>query len=85
MAAVGSNAESKTKKPEELASDKEAPQEVEEQLVINDTESIQIDEDKYVAVNMYDNDYYTCHDKEEHMFALTEHQKDSILLKKRSA
>ncbi|KAG6864860.1 hypothetical protein C0993_008484, partial [Termitomyces sp. T159_Od127] len=76
MAAVGSNVESKTEEPGKLASDKETPQEVEEQLVVNDAESVQIDEDEYIAVDMYDNDYYTCDDKEEHMFALTEHQED---------
>ncbi|KAG6867440.1 hypothetical protein C0993_002743, partial [Termitomyces sp. T159_Od127] len=60
----------------ELIDDKEAPQEVEEQLVVKDAESIQIDGDEYVAVDIYDNDYYAYDDEEEHMFALTEHQED---------
>ncbi|KAG6874674.1 hypothetical protein C0992_007007 [Termitomyces sp. T32_za158] len=77
MAAVGSNAESNTDaEPEELVKDKEAPQEGEEQSAGDDAESIQIDGDEYVAVDVYNNDYYTRDDEEEHMFALTEHQDD---------
>ncbi|KAG6875037.1 hypothetical protein C0992_005470 [Termitomyces sp. T32_za158] len=30
----------------------------------------------HIAVDVYDNNYYACDDKEEHMFALTEHQGD---------
>ncbi|KAG6877184.1 hypothetical protein C0993_009532 [Termitomyces sp. T159_Od127] len=40
MAAVESNMESKTEEQGELVNNKEAAQEVEEQLVVNDTESI---------------------------------------------
>ncbi|KAG6884611.1 hypothetical protein C0993_009597 [Termitomyces sp. T159_Od127] len=69
--AVESDAESKTEELGELAGDKEATQKAEEQLVVNNAESVQIDRDEYVAVDVYDNDYYTCDDKEEHMFALT--------------
>ncbi|KAG6877854.1 hypothetical protein C0992_009132, partial [Termitomyces sp. T32_za158] len=76
MAAVGSNAEEDQK---ELIEDEEAPQEVEEQLVTDDAESIQIDGDEYVAVDVYDNDYYAHNNKKEHMFALTEHQGDSCV------
>ncbi|KAG6898848.1 hypothetical protein C0993_003590, partial [Termitomyces sp. T159_Od127] len=71
-----SNMESKTEEPGELAGDEEAPREVEEQLVVDDAESIQIDGDEYITVDMYDNDYYTRDDKEGHMFALIEHQED---------
>ncbi|KAG6892492.1 hypothetical protein C0993_003700 [Termitomyces sp. T159_Od127] len=64
--------------PEEPAHDnKEVPQDVEEQSAVDDAESIQINGDEYVAVDVYDNDYYACDDKEEHLVALTEHQGDS--------
>ncbi|KAG6875874.1 hypothetical protein C0992_001983 [Termitomyces sp. T32_za158] len=72
-AAVESDADAE---PEELVNDKEAPQEDEEPIAGEDAESIQIDGDEYVAVDVYDNDYYACDDEEEHMFALTEHQGD---------
>ncbi|KAG6874573.1 hypothetical protein C0992_007425 [Termitomyces sp. T32_za158] len=77
-AAVESNAESDTKAgPEEPAHDnEEVPQDVEEQYAVDDTESIQINGDEYVAVDVYDNDYYARDDEEEHMFALTKHQGD---------
>ncbi|KAG6859288.1 hypothetical protein C0995_009949, partial [Termitomyces sp. Mi166 len=42
----------------------------------DDAESVHIDGDEYVTVNIYDNEYYACDDKEEHLFALTEHQGD---------
>ncbi|KAG6875172.1 hypothetical protein C0992_004910 [Termitomyces sp. T32_za158] len=67
-AAVGSNADAEL---EELVEDKAAPQEGRSSLL-----SIQIDGDEYIAVDIHDNDYYTCDDEEEHMFALTEHQDD---------
>ncbi|KAG6883570.1 hypothetical protein C0993_005410 [Termitomyces sp. T159_Od127] len=73
MATLGSDAESKTEELGELTSKEEAPQEVEEQSVVDDAESVQIDGDEYITVDMYDNDYYTHDDEEEHMFALTEH------------
>ncbi|KAG6877308.1 hypothetical protein C0993_008689 [Termitomyces sp. T159_Od127] len=79
MAAVGSNTESETEEPGELVHDEEALQEVEEQLVVDDAESIQIDGDEYIAVDVYDNDYYACDDKEEHMFSLMEHQEDRCI------
>ncbi|KAG6872454.1 hypothetical protein C0992_009609 [Termitomyces sp. T32_za158] len=77
-AAVESNAESNAEAdPEETAHDnEEVPQDVEEQSVVDDAERVQIDGDEYVAVDVYDNDYYARDDEEEHMFALTEHQGD---------
>ncbi|KAG6894041.1 hypothetical protein C0992_007714, partial [Termitomyces sp. T32_za158] len=63
--------------PEEPAHDnEEVPQDIEDQSVVDDAESVQIDGDEYVAVDVYDNDYYARDDEEEHMFALTEHQGD---------
>ncbi|KAG6870832.1 hypothetical protein C0992_012309, partial [Termitomyces sp. T32_za158] len=78
-AAVESDAESDVEAgPEEPAHDnEEVPQDVEEQSAVDDAESVQIDGDEYVAVDVYDNDYYARDDEEEHMFALTEHQGDS--------
>ncbi|KAG6875793.1 hypothetical protein C0993_007409 [Termitomyces sp. T159_Od127] len=76
MAAVGSDAESNTEEQEELIDSEEALQEVEEQLVADDAESVQINGSEYIAVDIYDNDYYAHDDEEEHMFALTEHQED---------
>ncbi|KAG6876923.1 hypothetical protein C0993_012069 [Termitomyces sp. T159_Od127] len=69
MAAVGSDTESETEEQGELVDNEEALQEIEEQSVVEDAESVQIDEDEYVAVDVYDNDYYTHDDDEEHMFA----------------
>ncbi|KAG6893944.1 hypothetical protein C0992_008049 [Termitomyces sp. T32_za158] len=67
----------KSAEPKEPALDnKEVPQDVEEQSVVDDAESVQINGDEYIAVDVYDNDYYACDDKEEHMFALTKHQGD---------
>ncbi|KAG6882234.1 hypothetical protein C0995_015372 [Termitomyces sp. Mi166 len=70
---VESNAE---EEQEELINNEEAPPEVEELEGDDNAESIHIDGDKYIAVNVYDNEYYACDDKEEHLFALTEHQGD---------
>ncbi|KAG6858826.1 hypothetical protein C0995_013616, partial [Termitomyces sp. Mi166 len=61
---------------EELVNDEEVPPEVEEPEGDDDAESIHIDGDKYITVDVYDNKYYACDDKEEHLFALTEHQGD---------
>ncbi|KAG6874626.1 hypothetical protein C0992_007224 [Termitomyces sp. T32_za158] len=84
-AAVESDAESDAEAdPEEPAHDnEEVPQDVEEQSVVDDAESVQIDGDEYVAVDVYDNDYYACDDEEEHMFALTKHQGDSRVCMRR--
>ncbi|KAG6875561.1 hypothetical protein C0992_003345 [Termitomyces sp. T32_za158] len=77
MAAVGIKVESNTEADqEEPIKDEKAPQEVKEQSDLDDAESIQIDRDEYIAVDIYNNDYYTHDDEEEHMFALTEHQGD---------
>ncbi|KAG6870891.1 hypothetical protein C0995_009830 [Termitomyces sp. Mi166 len=61
---------------EELVKDEEVPPEVEELGDEDDAESVHIDGDEYVTVNVYDNEYYTREDDEEHLFALTEYQGD---------
>ncbi|KAG6884303.1 hypothetical protein C0995_010556, partial [Termitomyces sp. Mi166 len=61
---------------EELINDEEVPPEVEEPEDDDDAESIHIDGDEYVTVDVYDKEYYAHDDKEEHLFALTEHQGD---------
>ncbi|KAG6881785.1 hypothetical protein C0995_000630, partial [Termitomyces sp. Mi166 len=61
---------------EELINDKEVPPEVEEPGDEDDAESVHINGDKYVTVDIYDNKYYTREDDEEHLFALTEYQGD---------
>ncbi|KAG6859427.1 hypothetical protein C0995_008659 [Termitomyces sp. Mi166 len=74
MADANSNVESNAEKDqEELIDNEEAPPEVEELEGDDDTESIHTDGDEYVAVDVYNNEYYACDDKEEHLFALTEH------------
>ncbi|KAG6881522.1 hypothetical protein C0995_001668, partial [Termitomyces sp. Mi166 len=76
-AATNSDVESNTEEDqEELINDEEASPEVEELEGDDDAESVHIDGDKYVAVDIYDNKYYACDDEEEHLFALTEHQGD---------
>ncbi|KAG6884048.1 hypothetical protein C0995_011069, partial [Termitomyces sp. Mi166 len=62
---------------EELVKDEEVPPEVEEPEAEDDAESIHIDGDEYITVDIYDNKYYTCEDDEEHLFALTEYQGDT--------
>ncbi|KAG6858790.1 hypothetical protein C0995_011265 [Termitomyces sp. Mi166 len=77
-AAANSNAESNAEEEqEELVNDKEVPPEVEEPEAEDDAKSIHIDGDKYITVDVYDNEYYTCEDDEEHLFALTEYQGDT--------
>ncbi|KAG6894335.1 hypothetical protein C0993_011767, partial [Termitomyces sp. T159_Od127] len=73
--AVESNAEAGPEEP--VHDNEEVPQEVEEQSAVDDAESVQIDGDEYVAVDVYDNDYYARDDEEEHLVALTEHQGNS--------
>ncbi|KAG6886623.1 hypothetical protein C0995_006375 [Termitomyces sp. Mi166 len=73
---VESNAE---ENQEELIDDKEVPPEVEEPEGDDDTESVHIDGDEYITVDVYDNKYYACNDEEEHLFALTEHQGDKCI------
>ncbi|KAG6899194.1 hypothetical protein C0995_006683 [Termitomyces sp. Mi166 len=70
---VESNAE---ENQEELVDNKEVPPEVEEPEGDDDAESVHSDEDEYVTVDVYDNEYYARDNKEEHLFALTEHQGD---------
>ncbi|KAG6859274.1 hypothetical protein C0995_010031 [Termitomyces sp. Mi166 len=70
---VESNAE---ENQEELIDNREVLPEVEEPEGDDDAESVHIDGDKYVTVDVYDNEYYAHDDKEEHLFALTEHQGD---------
>ncbi|KAG6884063.1 hypothetical protein C0995_011044 [Termitomyces sp. Mi166 len=61
---------------EELVDNKEVPPEMEEPESDDDAESVHIDGDKYITVDIYDNEYYAHDNKEEHLFALTEHQGD---------
>ncbi|KAG6858981.1 hypothetical protein C0995_012464, partial [Termitomyces sp. Mi166 len=76
-AVENSNVESNTEEnQEELINDEEGPPEVEEPEGDDDAESVHIDGDKYVTVDVYNNKYYAHDDKEEHLFALTEHQGD---------
>ncbi|KAG6896203.1 hypothetical protein C0995_011660 [Termitomyces sp. Mi166 len=73
-AAANSDAESNTEEEqEELVNDEEVPPEVEEPEAEDDAESVYIDGDEYVTVDIYDNEYYTHEDDEEHLFALTEY------------
>ncbi|KAG6897289.1 hypothetical protein C0995_010652, partial [Termitomyces sp. Mi166 len=62
---------------EELVKDEEVPPEVEDLEAEYDAESVHIDGDEYVMVDVYDNEYYTHEDDEEHLFALTEYQGDT--------
>ncbi|KAG6880622.1 hypothetical protein C0995_005380, partial [Termitomyces sp. Mi166 len=76
-AAADSDAESNAEEDqEELVKDEEVPPEVEEPGDEDDAESVHINGDEYVTVDVYDNKYYTCEDDEEHLFALTEYQGD---------
>ncbi|KAG6885834.1 hypothetical protein C0995_009023, partial [Termitomyces sp. Mi166 len=66
-AAADSDAESNAEEDqEELINDKEVPSEVEEPGDEDDTESVHINGDEYVMVDVYDNEYYMCEDDEEH-------------------
>ncbi|KAG6882935.1 hypothetical protein C0995_013423, partial [Termitomyces sp. Mi166 len=77
-AAADSNAESNIEEDqEELVKDEEVPPEVEDLEAEYDAESVHIDGDEYVMVDVYDNEYYTHEDDEEHLFALTEYQGDT--------
>ncbi|KAG6882001.1 hypothetical protein C0995_016287, partial [Termitomyces sp. Mi166 len=77
-AAADSNAESDIEEDqEELVKDKEVPPEVEDLEAEYDAESVHIDGDEYVMVDVYDNEYYTHEDDEEHLFALMEYQGDT--------
>ncbi|KAG6855252.1 hypothetical protein C0995_006888, partial [Termitomyces sp. Mi166 len=77
MAAANSGVESNAEEDqEELIDNEEAPPEVEELESDDNAKSVHIDGDEYIAVDVYDNKYYAHDDKEEHLFALTEHQGD---------
>ncbi|KAG6883545.1 hypothetical protein C0995_012125 [Termitomyces sp. Mi166 len=72
-----SNVESNVEEnQEELIDDEEVLPEREESEGDDNTESVHIDGDKYVTVDVYDNEYYAHDVEEEHLFALTEHQGD---------
>ncbi|KAG6859013.1 hypothetical protein C0995_012224, partial [Termitomyces sp. Mi166 len=59
-AAADSDAESNAEEDqEELVNDEEVPPEVEDPEAEDDAESVHIDGDKYVMVDIYDNEYYT--------------------------
>ncbi|KAG6893596.1 hypothetical protein C0995_016631, partial [Termitomyces sp. Mi166 len=62
---------------EELVKDEEVPPEVEDLEAEYDAESVYINGDEYIMVDVYDNKYYTREDDEEHLFALTEYQGDT--------
>ncbi|KAG6892523.1 hypothetical protein C0995_003321, partial [Termitomyces sp. Mi166 len=77
-AAADSDAESNVEEDqEELVKDKEVPPEVEDLEAEYDAESVHIDGDEYVTVDIYNNKYYTHEDDEEHLFALMEYQGDT--------
>ncbi|KAG6894002.1 hypothetical protein C0995_015370, partial [Termitomyces sp. Mi166 len=76
-AAADSDAKSNAEEDqEELVNDEEVPPEVEEPGDEDDAESVHIDGDEYITVDVYDNEYYMREDDEEHLFALTEYQGD---------
>ncbi|KAG6886835.1 hypothetical protein C0995_004011 [Termitomyces sp. Mi166 len=76
-AAVNSDVESNAEEDQkELVDDEEAPPKVEELEGDDDAESVHIDGDEYVILDVYDNKYYAHDNEEEHLFALTEHQGD---------
>ncbi|KAG6881892.1 hypothetical protein C0995_016735, partial [Termitomyces sp. Mi166 len=70
---------------EELVNDEEGPPEVEEPEAEDDAESVHIDGDEYVTVDIYNNKYYTHEDDEEHLFALTEYQGDTCVTLQKAA
>ncbi|KAG6858806.1 hypothetical protein C0995_013797 [Termitomyces sp. Mi166 len=77
-AAADSDAESDVEEDQkELIKDEEVLPEVKDLEAEYDAESIHIDGDEYVTVDVYDNEYYTREDDEEHLFALTEYQGDT--------
>ncbi|KAG6858685.1 hypothetical protein C0995_011941, partial [Termitomyces sp. Mi166 len=79
-AAADSNAESNIEEDQkELINDKEVPPEVEEPGNEDDTESVHINGDEYVTVDVYNNKNYMREDDEEHLFALTEYQGDRCI------
>ncbi|KAG6862841.1 hypothetical protein C0995_008323, partial [Termitomyces sp. Mi166 len=76
--AADSDAESNAEEDqEEFVEDEEGPPEVEDPEAGDDAESVYINGDEYITVDVYDNEYYTREDDEEHLFALTEYQGDT--------
>ncbi|KAG6885336.1 hypothetical protein C0995_009403 [Termitomyces sp. Mi166 len=85
-AAADSNAESNAEEDqEELVKDEEGPPEVEDPEAEDDAESVHINGDEYVTVDIYDNEYYTQEDDEEHLFALTEYQGETCVTLQKAA
>ncbi|KAG6871086.1 hypothetical protein C0995_008401 [Termitomyces sp. Mi166 len=77
-AAADSNAESDIEEDqEELVKDEEVPLEKKDLEAEYDAESVHIDGDEYITVDVYDNEYYTREEDEEHLFALIEYQEDT--------
>ncbi|KAG6863139.1 hypothetical protein C0995_007695, partial [Termitomyces sp. Mi166 len=67
MAVENSDVENNTEEnQEELIDNKEGLPEVEEPEGDDDAESIHIDGEEYVTVDIYDNKYYAHDDEEEH-------------------
>ncbi|KAG6862778.1 hypothetical protein C0995_008588, partial [Termitomyces sp. Mi166 len=67
MAAKNSDVESNVEENQtELVDNEEVPPEVEEPEGDDDAESIHIDGDEYVTVDIYDNEYYARDNEEEH-------------------
>ncbi|KAG6898988.1 hypothetical protein C0993_002009 [Termitomyces sp. T159_Od127] len=56
--------------PEELVKNEQEDHAGKEHSVVSSVKSVMIDGDKYIAVDIYDNDYYVQKDEEEHLFAL---------------
>ena len=72
MAAAPSNVVSDDEDKEIINKIEEEPQVEADGSEVDDAESVQIDGNEYVAVDIYDSDYYARDDEEEHLFALTE-------------
>ncbi|KAG6859240.1 hypothetical protein C0995_010495, partial [Termitomyces sp. Mi166 len=62
---ASSNAESNVEEEqEELVNNEEVPPEVEDPEAEDDNESVHIDGDEYITVDVYNNEYYTHEDDE---------------------
>ncbi|KAG6893350.1 hypothetical protein C0995_000800, partial [Termitomyces sp. Mi166 len=83
-AAADSDAESDVEEDQEkLIKDEEVPPEEEDLEAEYDAESVHINGDEYITVDVYDNEYYTCEENEEHLFALMEYQGDTCVQMRR--
>ncbi|KAG6867250.1 hypothetical protein C0993_005238 [Termitomyces sp. T159_Od127] len=69
--------------PKELIENEEEDPAGEEHSVVDNVESVIIDGDKYVAVDVYNNNYYAWEDEEEHLFALTDRPDDKHIYMRR--